>query len=148
MDGHAQKNAMSDIPNWQTRRQSNCSKFRCPCLDDHQFKQEELEAVGELVLKWCLYLARIGRPDILWSDNKLARSVTNGLRHVTDDWQDWSPTFITRVTSDNIVTWATLLGTLDGVYSETQILLGTLRAQNQPREESYVFLDSRTFCLP
>ena len=24
----------------------------------------------------CLYLARIGRPEILWSDNKLARSVT------------------------------------------------------------------------
>ena len=53
-----------------------------PCLDDHQFKQKELESVGELsevcsqiVLK-CLYLARIGRPDILWSVNKLARSVT------------------------------------------------------------------------
>ena len=49
---------------------------------DHQSKQEELESVGELsqvcsqmVLK-CLYLARIGRPDILWSVNKLARSVT------------------------------------------------------------------------
>ena len=24
----------------------------------------------------CLYLARIGRPDILWSVNKLARSIT------------------------------------------------------------------------
>ena len=54
-----------------------------PCLDDHQFKQEELESVGELsevcsqiVLQKCLYLARIGRLDILWSVNKLARSVT------------------------------------------------------------------------
>ena len=43
---------------------------------------EELEAVGEvskvcsqIVLK-CLYLARTGRPDILWSVNKLARSIT------------------------------------------------------------------------
>ena len=41
------------------------------CLDDHHFKKEDLETVGELsnfcsqiVLKW-LYLARIGRPDIL-----------------------------------------------------------------------------------
>ena len=41
-----------------------------------------MEYVGELsqvcsqiVLK-CLYLARIGRPDILWSVNKLARSIT------------------------------------------------------------------------
>ena len=39
------------------------------CLDDHQFKKDELESVGELskvcsqiVLK-CLYLARIDRPD-------------------------------------------------------------------------------------
>ena len=52
------------------------------CLDDHQFKQEELESVGELsqvcsqnVLK-CLYLARMGRPDILWLVNKLARAAT------------------------------------------------------------------------
>ena len=41
-----------------------------------------MKSVGELskvcsqiVLK-CLYLARIGRPDILWSANKLARSIT------------------------------------------------------------------------
>ena len=40
-----------------------------PCMDDHQFKEEENESVGDLctvcpqiVLK-CLYLARIGRPD-------------------------------------------------------------------------------------
>ena len=49
---------------------------------DYQIKKEELESKGELsevcshiVLK-CLYLARIGRPDSLWSVNKLARSVT------------------------------------------------------------------------
>ena len=53
-----------------------------PCIDDHHFKEEETKSVGELsnacsqiVLK-CLYLARIGRPYILWSVNKLARSIT------------------------------------------------------------------------
>ena len=53
-----------------------------PRIDDHHFKEEELKSVGEMskvcsqiVLK-CLYLARIGRPDILWSVNKLARSIT------------------------------------------------------------------------
>ena len=52
-----------------------------PCMDDHQFKEEENGSVGEfstvcsqIVLK-CLYLARIGRLDILWSVNKLARAV-------------------------------------------------------------------------
>ena len=57
-------------------------KVSTPCIDDHHFKEEETKSVGELsdtcsqiVLK-CLYLARIGRPDILWSVNKLARSIT------------------------------------------------------------------------
>ena len=42
--------------------------------------------VGELSKKWpqvvlkCVYLARIGRPDVLWSVNKLARSVTKWTR--------------------------------------------------------------------
>ena len=81
MEGHA-KNALSDTSNWQTKKVEQLFKVSSPCVDDHQFKQEELETVGELsevcsqfVLK-CLYLARIGRPDTLLSVNKLARSVT------------------------------------------------------------------------
>ena len=61
-------------------------KVSTPCLDDHNFKKEELETVGEMsqvcsqiVLK-CLYLARIGRPDILWSENQLARAVSRWTR--------------------------------------------------------------------
>ena len=57
-------------------------KVATPCLDDHHFKEEEMGSVGRLfkvcsqiVLK-CLYLARIGRPDISGSVNKLARAVT------------------------------------------------------------------------
>ena len=57
-------------------------KVSTPCIGDHHFEEEEMKSVGELsqvcsqnVLK-CLYLARIGRPDILWSVNKLARSIT------------------------------------------------------------------------
>ena len=52
-------------------------------MDDHHFKEEENGSVGEfstvrlqIVVK-CLYLARIGRPDILRSVNKLARAMTN-----------------------------------------------------------------------
>ena len=57
-------------------------KVSTPCIDDHHFKEEETKSVGELsntcsqiVLK-CLYLTRIGRPDSLWSVNKLARAIT------------------------------------------------------------------------
>ena len=69
---------------WQTRRLNNSTTVSTPCIDDRHFKEEEMKSVGEMsqvcsqmVLK-CLYLARIGRPDILWlwSVNKLARSIT------------------------------------------------------------------------
>ena len=51
-------------------------KVATPCMDDHQLKEEESESVGELstfcseIVLNCLFLARIGRPDILWSVNK------------------------------------------------------------------------------
>ena len=61
-------------------------KVATPCIDDHQIKKEEMGSVGELsklcsqiVVKY-LYLARIGRPDFLWSVNKLARAITKWTR--------------------------------------------------------------------
>ena len=63
-------------------RYCELAKVATPCTDDHQFRDEENESVGELatvcsqiVLK-CLFLARNDRLDILWSVNKLARAVT------------------------------------------------------------------------
>ena len=81
MEGHAKKcvERYCELSN-KTTQQLN--KVSTPCIDDHHFKEEELKSVGELsqvcsqiVLK-CLYLARIGRPDILRLVNKLARSIT------------------------------------------------------------------------
>ena len=60
-------------------------KVPTPCIDEHRYKQER-KTVGELskvcsqiVLK-CLYMARIGRPENLWSVNKLAGTVTKWMR--------------------------------------------------------------------
>ena len=81
MEGRAKKCAerYCELAN-KTTEQWN--KLATPFMDDHQFKEEENGSVEELsivclqtVLK-CLYLARIGRPDILWSVIKLARAVT------------------------------------------------------------------------
>ena len=51
-------------------------------MDDHTFAPEELTEKGKLseisarvVLK-CLYLASVGRPELLWTVNLLARQVT------------------------------------------------------------------------
>ena len=80
MEGHAKKcvERYCELANKTTEQ---LYKVATPCLDDHQFKDEENGSVGELsavcaqiVLK-CRYLARIDRPDIFWSVNKLARAV-------------------------------------------------------------------------
>ena len=81
MEGHAKKcvERYCELANKTTQQ---LCKVSTPCIDDHHFKEEEMKSVGELshvcsqiVLK-CLTLARVGRPDILWSVNKLARSIT------------------------------------------------------------------------
>ena len=81
MEGHAKKcvERYCELANKTTQQ---LYKVSTSCIDDHHFKEEEMKTVGELsqvcsqtVLK-CLFLARISRPDILWSVNKLARSIT------------------------------------------------------------------------
>ena len=81
MAGHAKKcvERYCELANKTTQQ---LYKVSTPCIDDRHSKEEEMESVGELsntcsqiVLK-CCFLARIGRPDILWSVNKLARSIT------------------------------------------------------------------------
>ena len=81
MEGHAKK-CVERYCELANKTIQQLYKVSTTCIDDHHFKEEELKSVGELskvcsqiVLK-CLYLARIGRPDILWSVNKLARSIT------------------------------------------------------------------------
>ena len=81
MEGHA-KQCVERYCELANKTTQQFYKVSSPCIDDHQFIEEEMGSVEELsqvcsqiVLK-CLYLARIGRPDILWSVNKLARSIT------------------------------------------------------------------------
>ena len=85
MEGNAKKcvERCCELANKKTEQVHNVST---PCWDDHNFKEAELESVGEwsnrysqIVLK-CLYLARTGRPDILFSVHKLPRAVTKWTR--------------------------------------------------------------------
>ena len=106
MEGHARK-CVERFRELANKKVEQLYKVSNPCLGDHQYNREELESVGELsevcsqiVLK-CLYLARIGRPDILWSVNKLARSVTKWTQ-ACDRRLARFHTFTTHVTADNI----------------------------------------------
>ena len=84
MKGHAKKCVERYCE--QEKNIEQLCKVSTKCLNDHQVKKEELETVGELS-KVCsqialksLYLERIGRPDILWSVDKLARADTKWTR--------------------------------------------------------------------
>ena len=76
-----QRSAWNDIVSWQTRRLNNSTKYPLHALMTTTSKKKKQNLLkncqvhAQIALK-CLYLARIGRPDILWSVNKLARSIT------------------------------------------------------------------------
>ena len=81
MEGHA-KTCVERYCELANKTTQQLYKVATPCINDHQFEVEDMGSVGELptvcpqIVRKCLYLARIGRPDILWSVNKLARAVT------------------------------------------------------------------------
>ena len=81
MEGHAKK-CVERYCELANRTTQQLYKVSTPCIDDHHIQEKYMKSVGEMsqvgsqiVLK-CLYVARIGRPDILWSVNKLAWAVT------------------------------------------------------------------------
>ena len=86
MESHAKK-CVDRYCELAVKTTQQLHKVATPCLDDHQFKEEEeMVSVRELstvcsqfVLK-CLYLARIGRPDVLWPVNKHARADTKWIK--------------------------------------------------------------------
>ena len=108
-----------------------------------------MKSVGELpkvcsqIALNCLYLVRIGRPDILWSVNKLARSITK--------WTNACDKRLSRLISyiqhtcekDNIVMWVIRLNSADWDCFKTLTSLEILKIQN-PLLEEY-FFGSHTF---
>ena len=82
MEGYVKKCVWNDICELTNETTQQLYKVYTPCIDDHQFKEKELKSVGELsdvcsqILLKCLYLARTGRHDVVWSANKLACAIT------------------------------------------------------------------------
>ena len=104
--GHAKKcvERYCELANKTTQQ---LCKVSTPYIDDHHFKEEAMKSFRELshvcshiVLKR-LYLARIGRLDILWSVNKLARSITKWTKASDKRFHTFNIFLITN----NIVMW-------------------------------------------
>ena len=147
MAGHAKKcvQRYCELANKTTQQ---LYKVSTPCIDDHHFKEEEMKSVGELsntcsqiVLK-CLYLARIRRPDILWSVNKLARSITKWTKACDKRLNRLiSYIFIILVNTNNIVMWVILPNNADWDCFKTLTSLEILKIQNPLLEEHCAFLE-------
>ena len=111
-----------------------------PCIDDHQFKEEELGYAGELpnvclqiVLK-CMFLARIGRRDIVWSVNIKARAVTKWTRACDRRLGSFDFSYTTtQVNLSNIVMRETRHNNADWDCFKTLILPEILKTQNRPQ---------------
>ena len=87
----------------ERRCEGTCQKVRCQVYElatkyvsrlEHQMGPEDDETEGELepvrshvVLK-CFYFARLGRPDIFWTVNMSAMSVTKWTKHVATCQRD------------------------------------------------------------
>ena len=85
----------------------------------------------------CFYLARVGRPDILWSENKLEPSITKW----TKAWVDWFHLFIILVNTNNTVMWEILLNNADWDSFKTLTSREILKIRNPLLEEHCVSLE-------
>ena len=123
------------------------NKVSAPCIDVHHF-EEEMKSVGELsqvcfqiVLK-CWYLARIGRPDILWSVNKLARSITKWTK-ACDKRLNRMISYIHHTCEFKQCCYVgNTANNADGDCFKTPILREILRIQNPHQEEHCAFWKS------
>ena len=113
-------------PSIQGRRNGIC--WRIPKVCSHKFLK-------------CLYLARIGRPDILWSVNKFARAVTKWIRacdkrlarlisyfHYTNEFKQYC--LVGKILHNSA-----------GYCFRTLTFQDTLKTQNRPREDFCEYLE-------
>ena len=81
MKGHAEQ-CVERYLELTHQKASDLQKVSTPCLDDHQIAPEDFVSKGKLsstasrIVMKVLFLARFGRPDLLWSVSTLAREVT------------------------------------------------------------------------
>ena len=146
MEGHAKK-CVERYCELANRTTQQLFKVSTPCIDDHHFKEEETKSVGELsevcthIVLECLYLARIGRPDILWSVNKLARSIIKWTKACDKRLSRFISYIHHNANTNNIVMWETLHSFAGWDCSKTLFLQETLRTENLLPVEHCAFLE-------
>ena len=114
-------------------------------------KEEEIGSLGELstvcsqIVVKCLYLARIGSPDVLWSVNKLARAVTE-LTKACDKRLARLVSYIHHTRTGNAVMWEIRHKNADQDWFKTLILQETLKTRSQHQVEFSAFQEAEHLC--
>ena len=123
------KSALRDVVNWQTKRRNNCTKFqRFACMTitsrRRSWRRSENCPMYAPKLLWnaCTWHELVDLTFFGQWTNFFDLS-QNGPEHVTNAWLVRFITFITQMTTDNIVMWESRLNIVDWVYSRTQILV-------------------------
>ena len=88
------RNVWRDIVNWRTRRLNISTKYLLHALmtiisKKKNWNPRELSKVCSQIVLKCLYVARLGRPDILWELNKIARSIRKWTKACDNDYLAW-----------------------------------------------------------
>ena len=149
MEGHAKEcvERYCELANITTQQ---FYKVATPCMDNHHFKEEEYESVGKLstvcsqpVLK-CLYLSRIGGPDILWSVNKLARAIRKWTKACDKRLARWISYIHNTCEYRQYCNVGNTAQKQRLFFFKTLILQETLKTQNLHQVGSCAFFGSRT----
>ena len=110
------RSVWNDIADWRTKPLSNCIG-------------DILDVCSQIVQK-CLCLTRIGRPEILWSVNKLVCAIT---KLTCDKRLACLISYTHRhVNTNNIVMWETLHNNVDWDYFKVLILQEALKIRRNP----------------
>ena len=111
------------------------------------FPFEVSSSTGELapfcahIVVECLYLARIGRLDVPWTVNRLARSVTKWNKGCDEKVARLESASIRQIKTDNTVALETTFRTAKLDYFRTRLLSEICKIPNQHQEEYYAYWD-------
>ena len=146
IEGHAKMCVWNVFVSWQTKLLDNFTRYQRHALMVDS-KKEELKSVvvvrcmlsnfTEMFVfgtHWKTWLF-FGQPTNLHDRSR------NGPRLVTNDWVVWSPTFISRVNTKNVVMWETLPNNVDWDFFKT-LLQEILRIQNLLRVEHCAYSEA------
>ena len=113
------------------------------CVDDHHFKKDHKFAHK---LSWNACIRNeLGDQTFYGLPTNLHEQSQDGQELVTDGEQDWSHTFITQVTTDNIVMWLTRLNIADWFFFFETQTSGDLEDSKSNSGGLLCFFGSRPF---